>query len=193
MLTLFRNLLFIFLLPLTAHAEWVVHEGGVKIAVLLDIEEGDEKLPAAERYIISSPGGNFGTTQLVAAALQGKPVFYDFALSGGAFIANATNAIPIMADSVKGYHWSRYDGDKDPKLNNDIKMLLILIDQEILKNIINKYQPRFAARIIGMMDGLKETEFVIDVASEPDPKVLDEAKFRNLAAFKRYKAIINDQ
>ncbi len=193
MLTLFRNLLFLSLLfilslPLTAHAKWVVFQGEVKIAVLVDIEEGDEKLPEVDRYIICSPGGNFATTRLVAVALQDKVVYYDLALSGGAYIANATNALPVFEDSVKGYHWSRYKPNSDLELSNAVvPRVLASIDQEILQNIVKKYRPRFAARIIGMMDGLGETEFVVDVASAPNPEVLGDNALRNLTAFKRYK------
>ena len=42
MWTLLRNLLFLLLLTTPAHAKWVVIDGDMKIAVLFEIEEGDE-------------------------------------------------------------------------------------------------------------------------------------------------------
>lgn len=175
-----------------ANGEWVTFTEPdlTKVAVLLDIEAGDEDVPAADRYIVASPGGIFVVASQIAEKLKGKTVIYDLALSGGAYIANATNAKPLRPDSVKGYHWCRYDG---PALieNEAVKQqaIMALIDQQMLDNIIQFYTPKYAVKIMGMLDKIEDDDFVIDPASSRFPRVMTSEEILDLACFDRYHTV----
>ena len=178
-----------------ANGEWITFTEPdlTKVAVLLDIEAGDENVPEADRYIVASPGGIFVVASQIAEKLKGKTVVYDLALSGGAFIANATNAKPMRPDSVKGYHWCRYEG---PELIEDEadkqQAIMALIDQQMLLNITNFYTPKYAVKIMGMLDKIENSDFVIDPASSRFPRVMTSEEILDLACFDRYHTVRED-
>lgn len=160
-----------------ARAEWhiLIPEPGVTVAVLGEIEVGDEKVPKADLYVLASPGGVIGVAMEIAEKLKGKTVKYTVAFSAAAFIADEIAAVPGGPTAIKGYHWATYVGEPDPKAELGTQ----LANQVVLTSITRFYKPRYAACIIGLMCDLPDGWFVIETFNKERPERLTPVQVEN--------------
>lgn len=163
-----------------ARAEWFVENvDGTTFATLGTIELGDDVVPEADIYVVSSPGGYMHIAVSIAEQLKGKQITYMVALSAGALIVDLTGAPPLDAQAVKGYHWSLPAPDN--KLDPDtLAKQGDLVDKFMMSNIFNSYRAKYAARIIGLLADLPQGWMVIDIAGGAAPKRMSQREILNI-------------
>ena len=138
-----------------ANGEWHVmpgeHPVHGTIALLSDIEFGDEKLPEVDTYLIASPGGLAFAVDAIVEALEGKKVYYLAAMSAAANVALRTGAIPFSNNSVIAWHRADYIGEKTDEVNE----ILNHIDCQVHVNIWNNLKYPYAKAVSGKLTQLK--------------------------------------
>ena len=138
-----------------ANGEWHVMPGEHPlhgtVALLSDIEFGDEKLPKADTYLIASPGGLVFAVDDIVKALEGKKVYYLVAMSAAADIALRTGAIPFSDNAVLAWHRADYVGEKDDRIND----ILDKIDCQVQINIWTRLKYPYAKAVSSKLVQLK--------------------------------------